>query len=176
MGAFLNTTDSDAYLLYKKPGSTVQTKDINMKKFVLAACMVSQLGLVACASKSDNISAAYVSPLQYQGYNCNQIRSELTRVSRRVNEVAGVQDHQASKDSVALGVGLVLFWPALFFMIGKDQKEELSRLKGEYEALEQAAIQKECDVAKEIDAAREMEAQRKEAIKQQEKQQGQANQ
>lgn len=147
-----------------------------MKNFVLATCMISQLSLVACASKSENISGAYVSPLQYQSYNCNQIRSEMSRVSRRVNEVAGVQDRQASKDSVALGVGLVLFWPALFFMIGKDQKEELSRLKGEYEALEQAAIQKNCDVAKEINAAREMEVQRKSAIKQQEKQQGQTNQ
>lgn len=147
-----------------------------MKKLVLATCMVSQLGLVACASKSDNISAAYVSPLQYQGYNCNQIRSELARVSRRVNEVAGVQDSQASKDSVALGVGMVLFWPALFFMIGKDKEEELARLKGEYEALEQAAIQKNCDVAQEIEKAREMAAERKAAAKQQQKQQGQANQ
>lgn len=146
-----------------------------MKKFVLATCLVSQLVLVACASKSDNISATYISPLQYQGYNCNQIRSELSRVSRRVNEVAGVQDSQASKDSVALGVGLVLFWPALFFMIGKDKEEELARLKGEYEALEQAAIQKDCDVAKEIENAREMEAERKAAAKQQQKQQGQAN-
>lgn len=147
-----------------------------MKKVVLAACMVSQLGLVACASKSDNISAAYVSPLQYQGYNCNQIRSELARVSRRVNEVAGVQDSQASKDSVALGVGMVLFWPALFFMIGKDKEEELARLKGEYEALEQAAIQKDCDVAQEIEKALDMEAARKAAAKQQQKKQGQANQ
>lgn len=147
-----------------------------MKKLVLATCMVSQLGLVACASKSDNISAAYVSPLQYQGYNCNQIRSELARVSRRVNEVAGVQDSQASKDSVALGVGMVLFWPALFFMIGKDKEEELARLKGEYEALEQAAIQKDCDVAQEIEKARQMETERKASSKQQGKQQGQTNQ
>lgn len=40
-----------------------------------------------------------------------------------------------------MGVGLVLFWPALFFLAGDDQKEELARLKGEYEALEKASIQ-----------------------------------
>ena len=147
-----------------------------MKKFVLATCMISQLGLVACASKSDNISAAYVSPLQYQGYNCNQIRAEMSRISRRVNEVAGVQDSQASKDSVALGVGMVLFWPALFFMIGKDKEEELSRLKGEYEALEQAAIQKDCNVAKEIEAAQKMETQRKKKTEQSQQLEGQTNQ
>lgn len=146
-----------------------------MKKIVLASCLVSQLVLVACASKSDNISSTYISPLQYQGYNCSQIRSELSRVSRRVNEVAGVQDSQASNDSVALGVGLVLFWPALFFMIGKDKEEEVARLKGEYEALEQAAIQKNCVVAKEIENTREIEAERKAAAKLQQKQQGQEN-
>ena len=130
-----------------------------MKKFVNTLCIASFL-LAGCASKSDNISASYVSPLHYQSFNCNQIRMEMQRVSRRVNDIAGVQDSQATKDSVALGVGLVLFWPALFFMIGKDKEEELSRLKGEYEALEQAAIQKECNVAAEIEQARKMREER----------------
>lgn len=71
-----------------------------------------------------------------------------------------MQDDHAGKDSAALGVGLVLFWPALFFMIGEDKKEELARLKGEYEALEQVAIQKECNIVKEIEAAEEMRKER----------------
>lgn len=140
-----------------------------LKKAVLGLCISSQIGLVACASRPENISAAYVSPLQYQSYNCNQIQMEMSRVARRVNEITGVQDSQATKDSVALGVGLVLFWPALFFMIGKDKEEELSRLKGEYEALEQAAIQKECDVSKQIQEVRELAQKRLEEKKQKEK-------
>jgi hypothetical protein len=86
---------------------------------------------------------------------------EMQRVGRRVNEVAGVQDSEATKDSVAMGVGLVLFWPALFFMIGKDQEQELSRLKGEFEALEQAAIQKNCNVAGELAEARRLQDERR---------------
>ena len=82
---------------------------------------------------------------------------EMQRVGRRVNEVAGVQDAEATKDSVAMGIGLIVFWPALFFMIGKDQEQELSRLKGEFEALEQAAIQKDCNVANEIAEARRLQ-------------------
>jgi hypothetical protein len=62
---------------------------------------------------------------------------------------------------VALGVDLVLFWPALFFMPGKDNEEELGRLKGEYEALKSAAIEKGCDVAGEIEEARKMVEERK---------------
>jgi hypothetical protein len=45
-----------------------------------------------------------------------------------------------------MGVGLVVFWPALLFIPGKDQSAEVSRLKGEMEALEQAAIAKNCGI------------------------------
>lgn len=129
-------------------------------KTKIACLVVVALVVSGCSSRSDKISAQYVSPLQYQSYNCNQIRMEMQRLGRRVNEVAGVQDSEATKDSVAMGVGLVLFWPALFFMIGKDQEQELSRLKGEYEALEQAAIQKDCNVAGELAEARRMQDER----------------
>ncbi len=39
-------------------------------------------------------------------------------------------------------------------MMGKDQEEELGRLKGEYDAIEQAAIKKECAIAEQIQEAR----------------------
>lgn len=95
--------------------------------------------------------AVYVS----SGYDCEQVRSEPMRVSGRVREVAGAQKQQADSDAIAMGVGLVLFWPALFFLAGgNDRKEELSRLKGEYDALEQAAIQKTCPVAAELKSGR----------------------
>lgn len=124
-----------------------------MKPIVTAALCASILA--GCASSPDRISAAYVSPIQYSGYDCDQVRSELMRVSGRVREVAGAQKQQANSDAIAMGVGLVLFWPALFFLAGgNDRKEELSRLKGEYDALEQAAIQKSCPVAAELQAGR----------------------
>ncbi len=100
--------------------------------------------LTACATHPDKISASYVSPIQYQGYTCNQIDLELTRVTNAVSEVTGQQQKEADKDAVAMGVGLFLFWPALFFLIGEDKKEELARLKGEYQALQDIAKQKEC--------------------------------
>lgn len=124
-----------------------------MRPIITAALCASLLA--ACASSPDKISAAYVSPIQYSGYDCDQVRSELMRVSGRVREVAGAQKQQANSDAIAMGVGLVLFWPALFFLAGgNDRKEELSRLKGEYDALEQAAIQKNCPVAAELRAGR----------------------
>ncbi len=127
------------------------------KIFLLLGCLL----LASCAQKSDKIQASYVSPLQYQDFSCQQIRGEISRVGRKMSEVAGVQDKTASNDSAAMGVGMVLFWPALFFIDSTDQRVELGRLKGEFDALEQAAIQKNCAVAKEIDEIRKVEAARK---------------
>jgi hypothetical protein len=119
--------------------------------------------VAGCSSSPDKISAAYVSPLQYQSYDCDQIRQELMRINSRVIEVTGQQQKTATKDAVAMGVGLVVFWPALFFLAaGEDKSAELGRLKGEYEALEKAAIEKKCSVATELQEAKR---QREEAKK-----------
>ena len=122
-------------------------------RWIIWAIAVVGVGMAGCASRPDDISATYVSPLQYQNYSCNQIGMEIGRVSRRVSEVSGAQDSTATGDAVALGVGYI-FWPAFFFMIGGDHEDELARLKGEYEALERAAIQNECDIAPQLEQAR----------------------
>jgi hypothetical protein len=117
-------------------------------KIKSAVALCAALSVAACATAPHNISATYVSPLQYQGYDCDQIRSELVRISGRVSEVTGQQKRQADNDALAMGVGLVLFWPALFFLAGgNDKKEELGRLKGEYDALQVAANEKRCQFA-----------------------------
>ena len=111
-----------------------------------------------CASGSKSIKASYVSPLQYQSYDCNQIGQEMSRVGRNVSEVAAQQDSVAGKDAAVMGVGLVLFWPALFALAaGEDRKEELARLKGEADALEQSAINKQCtEVLAQIEEERKL--------------------
>ena len=100
--------------------------------------------LCACATAPENISASYVSPLQYQSYDCTQLAAELERVSIQVETLTGQQRKERRKDQAAFGVGMVLFWPALFFMAGTDKKEELGRLKGEYDAVQKSAIEKKC--------------------------------
>lgn len=127
--------------------------------------VLSLLALGACAPQSSKIQPSYVSPLQYQDYSCKQIKSEIGRVGRKMSEVNGAQDKTASDDSTAMAVGMILFWPALFFIDSSDQRVEVARLKGEFDALEQAAIQKNCSVANEIKEARAIEEARLEAKK-----------
>jgi hypothetical protein len=110
-----------------------------------AAALAAATG--ACASYSEKIPATYVSPILYENLNCRQIAEEASRVSRRAAEVAGVQDSQATKDSVVTGVAIVVFWPAAFFVGGdRASASELGRLKGEADALEQVSIKKNCGI------------------------------
>lgn len=114
-----------------------------------------------CATPPEKVSATYVSPVQYQGYNCNQIQQEIARVEKKIDEVSGQQKKEADKDGAAMAIGMILFWPALFFLAGQDKKDELARLKGEYEALERISIEKQCSFASNMQQARTQSQQRR---------------
>jgi len=121
---------------------------VNHKKNI--AAMVSASFLMAgCASSPDKIASQSVSTLPYEQHNCKQIGAEVDRVNRRVSELHGTLDKKASGDAAQMAIGMVLFWPALFFLEGGDGPEaaEYARVKGERDALEKVAIQKECGIA-----------------------------
>ena len=100
-----------------------------------------------CAQNAGKIETAEISPIAYQGLSCKQIAEEAQRVSLRVGTVSGAQNKAAKNDSIATGVALVVFWPAAFLIKGnKTQAAELSRVKGELVALEQASDAKKCGV------------------------------
>ena len=115
-------------------------------KFFLALLTASLL--IGCATQPKDLPTAYVSPLQYQNYSCDQIAMEMNRVSRKVNELRGDLKEEADNDSAQMAIGLIIFWPALFFLEGGDGADatEFSRLKGEFEALESISIQKSCGI------------------------------
>lgn len=101
----------------------------------------------ACASKSADIEAAYVSPVQYESMSCTQLASEGQRVSSAAARVAGQQDKKRGSDQVLTGVGVVVFWPVLFALEGDGPTAvELGRLKGEMEAIEKISARKNCGI------------------------------
>ena len=112
-------------------------------RFVLIVAL--GLTVAGCATHANDISAAYVSPIQYQSYTCAQLQEEAARVSARAAVASGAQDQKANNDAVATGVGVILFWPALFFIKGDAASaQEIAQLKGDMDAIEQANIQKKC--------------------------------
>ena len=143
--------------------------------------------LFGCAKSAEEVSASYVSPVQYGNYSCAQLRGELMSVNRRLMSKPRAQDSKSESDALVTGVGIVLFWPALFFIDGDDENtgelvdgpdqksptcsaenrrepafstapsvgvNPLGRLKGEFDALERAALTQNCDVAQELTQAR----------------------
>lgn len=113
-------------------------------KTLVSAVALSIL-ISGCATSSKDLSASYVSPMQYQSYNCEQLILETQRIQRRVVELGGRLDEAAANDKALVGVGMLLFWPALFAVGGtKNQEAEYSRLKGEYDAVQQTSISKQC--------------------------------
>ena len=120
----------------------IEMKEI-VKKFVCCATIVAFLG--GCATAGKDVASTYVSPIQYSNYDCDQLRQELARINGRVGQLTGRLDEAATNDKASVGVGMLLFWPALFALGGtKQQEAELSRLKGEYEALQTASTNKKC--------------------------------
>jgi len=103
--------------------------------------------LSSCSSSSKDVSAVYVSPGQYHSYDCEQLAMEAQRVRSRVSQMAGKLDKSAANDKVTTVASTLLFWPGLFFLGGTEQQEaEYGRLKGEYDAVQQAVVLKKCTV------------------------------
>ena len=68
-------------------------------------------------------------------------------VSARAAEATGAQNKARTNDAVMTTVGVVVFWPSLFFIKGNGpQSAELARLKGQMEAIETASIRKKCRI------------------------------
>lgn len=110
-----------------------------------AVAVLVSVALAGCATSSKNISTTYVSPNQYAVYDCPALAAEASRIQTRVVALGGRLDEAAMNDAGIMAVGLLIFWPVLFALGGtKQQEAEYGRLKGEYDAVEQAAIMKKC--------------------------------
>lgn len=115
-----------------------------MKRSLYVATATAIL-LNACAAQPDGIEARYVSPVIYQKWSCEQLIDERIRLTREVSRVAGLQRENANADAAMMTVGIILLWPVLFGLAAtKDRKDELGRLKGEYEAVDQAGKMNQC--------------------------------
>jgi len=112
----------------------------------VSAPLAAAIILTGCATSPDKMGATDVSPIQYQKYDCEQIGSESDRIGRRVNVLYDQLKAESKADAWQAGIGIVLFWPALFFLEGGDgpQATEYRQLKGEYEALQRTSSQKKC--------------------------------
>lgn len=96
--------------------------------------------LASCTPGAKSVSPVYVSPLEYSAYDCEQISAEIRRVSRRSSELAG------QVDQIVDGENTAQFWGLPSGNESIAKKQEYARLLGQFEALEQASIEKKCGI------------------------------
>lgn len=107
--------------------------------------LVIVFGMVYYSIGAENTPTSYVSPMQYQDHDCDQLVMEGRRIRYRVSQMAGKRIHRVSDDKAIIIASALVFWPDLFFLGETEQQEaEYSRLKGEYEAVQQARVLKKC--------------------------------
>ena len=102
-----------------------------------------------CASNPNDLPKAEVSSNKFSDYNCEMIENEFDRNDRRTQDLYRHLKKERDDDVAAAWIGGVLFWPALFALeFGDDASaEEFSQLRGEWDALERATLEKKCDAS-----------------------------
>jgi len=115
-----------------------------MKRKVLS--LMGAALITACATQPEDLGTTRISPIMYSHLDCEQLAMEGMRVARRETILFNSLEKTADTDEWQMGVGLILLWPVLFALEGGDSAEaaEYSLLKGERDAIEQAAIIKKC--------------------------------
>ena len=120
--------------------------ELAMKLFRASMSLsILAVAISACATKSSEIAPTYVSPVQYQNYDCQQLGVEAQSVSQQAAIASGQQDKIRQDDTIKTTVGAVIFWPVLLFNSGDgNQASQVASLKGQMQAIQSASVQKKC--------------------------------
>lgn len=104
------------------------------------------LTLSACSTAPDKVYPSHVSDRVYQDYTCAELNREVHHVERQSRIMHHDLKEARGKDTAAVAVGMILFWPALLFLAsGNEDTTAYARLKGEAIALQDAQIAAKCD-------------------------------
>ncbi|MCC9598272.1 hypothetical protein G7087_12670 [Rubrivivax benzoatilyticus] len=110
----------------------------------LATCLVG-LAVAGCATRSVDVRPQPVDPADFAAWDCVRLADESDAVQQRAADVAYAVDDIAGRNIVALGVGVSIFWPALFALRPNGHEAgELAQLQGRYEAMKTAAHRQGC--------------------------------
>jgi len=122
----------------------------------LMKCLISCFALfVFLAGCVGNKPANPVLAYQYgdEKQSCSALRAQISDAEARMAELE-IKADKSGANTGAVAVGLVLFWPALFFMdLSDDEEIELNAYGRRHENLRRIMIDKDC---REIPARREI--------------------
>ena len=119
--------------------------------------------LNSCATNPSRINAEYVSPHKYKKMTCEEVLSEQEMINNETRNLTASMNKKRSNDTALTVVGTLIFWPAFFFLNGKDVADNmrLSELKGEKKAINRgiASCKKRGHAKEDTSAKRSQEVQ-----------------
>lgn len=101
---------------------------------ITAAAMLS-----ACATRPESISASYISHEKYTHLDCVGLSTKIADARSELQKYSDLQDTKANTDAVTVFFVLV---PAS--QLAGDHEADVTKWKGEVEALETAQIKNQC--------------------------------
>ena len=118
---------------------------LHLAALAAAGCLAGLVALSGCATRAVDVAPLPTSPAEFIAWDCTRIDDERDAVQQRAADVAYAVDERVGNNILALGVGVTVFWPALFALRPDGlEAADLARLKGRFEALGSAARDKGC--------------------------------
>jgi hypothetical protein len=108
------------------------TRDIIVKRQIVAALAICSVGLTACATGASGVAPVSISSNEYSTLQCQASRQQRDAANARVSELSQKQNNAALLD--AAGVFFLLVPVGSVF--GQNVKGELAQAKGEAIALQ----------------------------------------
>jgi hypothetical protein len=102
-------------------------------------CVAAALA-AGCAKSPESIAPAYISPLSYQNFACDQLAEENVRVAAALAQASQQQRDARTNDTV----GVIFLGLPVSTLSGGNVADQVARLKGEQQTLGQVAMQKRC--------------------------------
>jgi len=93
---------------------------------LILPAIIMALSPGGCLSTSSEVPGADASPNRYQSYSCQKLRTESYAVSAKASKLTAIQDEKRPVGG------------------GDEVAAQLSQLKGQTNAIEQAIIEKKC--------------------------------
>ena len=104
------------------------------------ALLLAPLLITACASKPES-DPAYVSPVHYDTYSCNQMRAEMVRVA---SEIDSETRRKESATNQVMDTALKAYAIYSGYGFSNEESVELRRAKNKYRILDEMMIKKNC--------------------------------
>jgi hypothetical protein len=104
-----------------------------------ALLAVAALTTACAGTPQPQDDPAYVSPVQYDTYSCNQMRAEMQRVSKKIDELT-----KEKEGNSLMNTALNAYAISRGYSFDNNDSVELQRAHNKYNILDEMMIKKNC--------------------------------